>query len=480
MEPALCVACGRKCTISDSRPYPNATTKDRMHNRCLLRAKYKPNSVKLKTQTEDKPDDKDKQEPIVNEPKTELVTTLETGKHPVAESSQTIGLGKLVAEHTKTGLTSEEKVEKNKRSLEKILANERQKLSNDNQFFFDLKAGIAKPHEKRTFLYHKKLQDMKVSYDDNCFKADSVGRSFDHRGKDLNNPSSSSGSSNDESDESNDGHNSPSNKSQQRYKPDKNTSKRQKIESPTGHRNNSDRQTSDQRRNDHQRTDRNKQDNNQEPCWFCLSSPKVEKHLIIAIGDHCYLALAKGGLTDDNLLIVPIQHIRSTNDVDSQEMIQEINKFKSSLLKFFANQSKAVIFYERNFRSTHLQIQVVPIDLDMLDGIDLKIKNISEKIYPKISYQAIPNNCSISDMIPKGQSYFLWEIEPLGVKFYSKIDTRGAFFPMQFGRQILVHNDLLNIPHRIDWKKCSQSEEECKELVKRLKEAYKPLDFTLD
>lgn len=32
----------------------------------------------------------------------------------------------------------------------------------------------------------------------------------------------------------------------------------------------------------------------QSTCWFCLSSPKVEKHLVVAVGDHAYLALAKG------------------------------------------------------------------------------------------------------------------------------------------------------------------------------------------
>lgn len=32
----------------------------------------------------------------------------------------------------------------------------------------------------------------------------------------------------------------------------------------------------------------------QNKCWFCLASPSVEKHLIIAVGNHAYLALAKG------------------------------------------------------------------------------------------------------------------------------------------------------------------------------------------
>lgn len=32
----------------------------------------------------------------------------------------------------------------------------------------------------------------------------------------------------------------------------------------------------------------------QSTCWFCLSSPSVEKHLIIAVGTSSYIALAKG------------------------------------------------------------------------------------------------------------------------------------------------------------------------------------------
>ena len=41
-------------------------------------------------------------------------------------------------------------------------------------------------------------------------------------------------------------------------------------------------------------------------CWFCLASPEVEKHLIVSVGDESYIALAKGGIDWNNLLIVPI------------------------------------------------------------------------------------------------------------------------------------------------------------------------------
>lgn len=48
-----------------------------------------------------------------------------------------------------------------------------------------------------------------------------------------------------------------------------------------------------------------------ETCWFCLSSPSVEKHLVISVGSHCYLALAKGPLTPYHVLILPIAHHQS-------------------------------------------------------------------------------------------------------------------------------------------------------------------------
>ena len=93
------------------------------------------------------------------------------------------------------------------------------------------------------------------------------------------------------------------------------------------------------------------------PCWFCLSSAEVEKHLIVSVGDHVYLALPKGGLTDDHVLICPIGH--HSNQISlPEEAVQEVNKFKSALRKMYKKHGKSVVFFERNYKQTHLQIQV--------------------------------------------------------------------------------------------------------------------------
>ena len=87
-------------------------------------------------------------------------------------------------------------------------------------------------------------------------------------------------------------------------------------------------------------------------CWFCLGSEKVERHLVVFVGDHVravgfsrlfntvcvsfpmcfkfypqvYLALPKGGIHPLHALITPIGHFRSICDCPP-EVLDEIQKY---------------------------------------------------------------------------------------------------------------------------------------------------------
>lgn len=71
-----------------------------------------------------------------------------------------------------------------------------------------------------------------------------------------------------------------------------------------------------------------------EKCWFCLSSPSVEKHLVITMGDNFYIALAKGPIDKYHILILSITHIQSVSLL-SEEDFAELEKFKNALRKFY-------------------------------------------------------------------------------------------------------------------------------------------------
>lgn len=49
-----------------------------------------------------------------------------------------------------------------------------------------------------------------------------------------------------------------------------------------------------------------------EGCWFCLGSSSVDISLVASVGNEVYLTLDKGAITDQHVLVVPIDHFPSS------------------------------------------------------------------------------------------------------------------------------------------------------------------------
>lgn len=93
-------------------------------------------------------------------------------------------------------------------------------------------------------------------------------------------------------------------------------------------------------------------------CWFCLSSPNVESHLITSVGEYYYCALAKGPLVPDHVLIMPIEHTPNTLSLPL-ECEKELEQLQSSLKAYFKKQGKEIVFFEWVFkRGSHANLQV--------------------------------------------------------------------------------------------------------------------------
>uniref|UniRef100_A0A3Q1JCZ1 CWF19-like protein 1 n=1 Tax=Anabas testudineus TaxID=64144 RepID=A0A3Q1JCZ1_ANATE len=211
------------------------------------------------------------------------------------------------------------------------------------------------------------------------------------------------------------------------------------------------------------------------PCWFCLASPQVEKHLVISIGTHCYLALAKGGLTPHHVLILPIGHYQSVVELSS-EVVEEMEKYKSALISFYKSKGERCVLFERNYRSQHLQLQVVPVPLDRCTTEDIKEAFMVQAQEQQMELMEIPEHTDLKQIAPPGTPYFYVELDS-GEKLFYRIQKH---FPLQFGREVLASEALLNIPTRADWKECKQSREEEEESCKQLRDDFQSYDFTWD
>ncbi|XP_015239406.1 PREDICTED: CWF19-like protein 1, partial [Cyprinodon variegatus] len=186
----------------------------------------------------------------------------------------------------------------------------------------------------------------------------------------------------------------------------------------------------------------------------------------------CYLALAKGPLTPRHVLILPIGHYQSVVELSS-EVVEEMEKYKTALKNFYKSKGERCVVFERNYKSQHLQLQVVPVPLNRCTTEDIKEAFMVQAQEQNMELMEIPQHTDLKQIAPPGTPYFYVELDS-GEKLYYRIQKN---FPLQFGREVLASEVLLNIPTRADWKECKQSREEEEDGCKRLRDDFQPYDF---
>lgn len=232
-----------------------------------------------------------------------------------------------------------------------------------------------------------------------------------------------------------------------------------------------------------------------EPCWFCLGGTKIERQYIVSVGDKCYLAYAKGAINKDHLLIIPIDHVQSTIHAE-EKLLEDINKYKLALKNYFQSKNKCVVFYERNFRTKHMQIQVYAIHIDKC--YLLKDAFMSAAKEQDVRLNEIPEFTNLKQILSPNQPFYYLEIpnedddddrnsssaskskltKSVGVTRYL-CEVRGSHFPINFGRDVMACELLLNCPDRIDWKECVMTPEEEKQMSVEFRTNFKKFDPSL-
>ncbi|XP_059843563.1 CWF19-like protein 1 isoform X4 [Hypanus sabinus] len=140
------------------------------------------------------------------------------------------------------------------------------------------------------------------------------------------------------------------------------------------------------------------------PCWFCLASPEVEKHLIISIGTH----------------VVPVPAQCCTTDEIKEAYIVQAEEQQMELLE-------------------------------------------------------IPEHSDLKQIIQPGLAYFYVELDS-GEKLFHRIKKQ---FPLQFGREVLASEAVLNIPDKANWRECKYSREDEEGFAKTFRVGFQPYDFSL-
>jgi len=205
-------------------------------------------------------------------------------------------------------------------------------------------------------------------------------------------------------------------------------------------------------------------------CWFCLASSSCEQHLIASIAEESYIALPKGGIRKEHLLIIPISHETSfAQFIQNEEALNEVTSLQTNVEQAFARGGYAVMYTDRSLTfgkapQQHGYLECLPVPLNQIETIE---KVFHEEAKAKgIEFEPITRGTSGDsnrdnlEVVKTLEEYLFIQL-PGGKGFVhraKKASTedgrlRGAL--LQFGRSIVCR--LLNCPDRANWKSCVAS-----------------------
>ncbi|XP_073829871.1 CWF19-like protein 2 homolog [Musca autumnalis] len=176
-------------------------------------------------------------------------------------------------------------------------------------------------------------------------------------------------------------------------------------------------------------------------CDRCFDSTKMQKELLVSVGDKVYLALPwYQGLQSGHCMIVPTQHSTCSTQLD-EDTWEEISDFRKALTRMFAAQRKDVIFFEianRLHKRPHMVIHCIPIKESEGEMAPFYFKKAIEESEHEwcVNKQLVSlRNKSLRSAIPKGLPYF-WVNFGMDTGFAHVIEDEQRF-PPNFAQEII-------------------------------------------
>jgi hypothetical protein len=190
-------------------------------------------------------------------------------------------------------------------------------------------------------------------------------------------------------------------------------------------------------------------------------------------------------------LIIPLTHsptlaLISEEDNAREKTFAEMNRFKSALQSMIAkrsgNQLGAVTYEISKGNGVHTHWQFLPMPAGTIRKglVEAAFRVEAENLkYPAFQVRDI----GIGN--DEGDFFRVWIWTPPNEEGAEASSTKSLVMPfddtvrfsLQFGRTVLAK--LLSLEKRIQWRDCSQSEDEEKKDIEAFKAAFKEYDFTL-
>ncbi|GAB1310761.1 CwfJ domain-containing protein [Madurella fahalii] len=239
-------------------------------------------------------------------------------------------------------------------------------------------------------------------------------------------------------------------------------------------------------------------------CFFCLSNTNLPTHMVCSIGEHAYLATAKGPLPaadtfkkqgldfPAHFVITPFTHAASLSTAamsedEAKNAFGEMKRFRESLQGMVSSVSKrklgAVTWEINRARNIHVHWQFLPVPAEMVGKglVEAGFRVLAEDL--KLGKFTVKDFDTADEVEGDYFRVWIWAEEDdgdggrvVGKSLLMRFDE-SIRFDLQYPRKVMAK--LLGLENRTIWQDVVQSEEEETADVAAFRNAFKEWDFTI-
>jgi hypothetical protein len=220
----------------------------------------------------------------------------------------------------------------------------------------------------------------------------------------------------------------------------------------------------------------------EQSCFYCYSTKKVPKHLVLSLGEHCYVMMPeRGQLVEGHVFIVPAEHSVALTMMEEPAW-REMEMFMASLTKMHQAKGSQCVFIETVLnlkQKRHTVVECIPIppaQAQMAPVYFRKAITESESEWAQHKKLIETKGKGIRKSIPPNFTYFFVQF---GVGAgYAHVIEDSQKFPRFFGREVIAGILQLDAEQYIIKPKRRSFEEERKSVLAFL-DMWKDFDWTV-
>ncbi|KAL6784615.1 CGL125 [Auxenochlorella protothecoides x Auxenochlorella symbiontica] len=217
-----------------------------------------------------------------------------------------------------------------------------------------------------------------------------------------------------------------------------------------------------------------------EGCWFCLSNANADIDLVVSVGEESYVAVDKGAITDEHVLVVSVEHFPSSQSL-SIDCYAEIRRYWAALDRCAAAGGRQLVGFERYMAlrksgGNHCHINALAVSAEAAARARqvfedrAKAAGFSLTHIPAAAGEAA--RAALRDVVGDGE--YFQAFLPDGSYLVHPI-AFGERHPLNYGREVLA--ELAGVPDRAEWKACAVPVEEERRRSEAFKALFKPHDI---